>query len=120
MYTVNSIEFNCVTRNTSLRDALHNAHKNWKFKVFERETSLSGGDFVVKIWDPILENLFSETSVILHCPRHPNQSFAKVHAIHCLQMHRRLMMPETISDPLSFLLNIPPARKPRAFNTTLS
>ncbi|KAG1476063.1 hypothetical protein G6F45_014077 [Rhizopus arrhizus] len=54
------------------------------------------------------------------CPRHPDQSFTKAHAIHCLQMHRRLMMPETISDPLSFLLNILPARKPRSFNTTLS
>jgi hypothetical protein len=44
----------------------------------------------------------------------------KAHAIHCLQMHRRLMMPEAISDPLSFLLNMLPTRKSRSPNTTLS
>ncbi|KAG1300341.1 hypothetical protein G6F66_000019 [Rhizopus arrhizus] len=54
------------------------------------------------------------------CPRHPGQSFTKAHTIHCLQMHRRLMMPETISDPLSFLLNMLPTKKPRSPNTTLS
>ncbi|KAG1136594.1 hypothetical protein G6F37_013697 [Rhizopus arrhizus] len=54
------------------------------------------------------------------CPRHPDQSFTKAHTIHCLQMHRRLMMPETISDPLSFLLNMLPTKKPRSPNTTLS
>ncbi|ORE22747.1 hypothetical protein BCV71DRAFT_285132 [Rhizopus microsporus] len=35
-------------------------------------------------------------------------------------MHRRLVMPETISDPLSFLLNMLPTRKPRSPNTALS
>ncbi|KAG1128454.1 hypothetical protein G6F42_005961 [Rhizopus arrhizus] len=54
------------------------------------------------------------------CPRHPDQSFTKAHTIHCLQMHRRLMMPETISDPLSFLLNMLPTKKHRSPNTTLS
>ncbi|KAG1124899.1 hypothetical protein G6F42_009198 [Rhizopus arrhizus] len=54
------------------------------------------------------------------CPRHPGQSFTKAHTIHCLQMHRRLMMPETISDPLSFLLNMLPTKKHRSPNTTLS
>ncbi|ORE23174.1 hypothetical protein BCV71DRAFT_170510 [Rhizopus microsporus] len=34
-------------------------------------------------------------------------------------MHRRLMMPQTISDPLSFLLNILHARKPHSPNTAL-
>lgn len=33
MYTVNSIDFNCVTHNTSLHDVLHNAHKNRKATV---------------------------------------------------------------------------------------
>lgn len=100
-YTVNPIDFDCVTRKTSLHDVLHNAHKNWKatankllkkiikasdpektatytiswcliklhmetFNVFEHETMLSEGDFIVKIWGPILENLFAGTSVILH------------------------------------------------------
>ncbi|KAG1361628.1 hypothetical protein G6F61_014250 [Rhizopus arrhizus] len=54
------------------------------------------------------------------CPRHPGQSFTKAHTIHCLQMHRRLMMPETISDPLSFLLNMLPTKKPRSPSITLS
>ena len=54
------------------------------------------------------------------CPRHPSQPFTKAHAVHCLQMHRKLMMPETISDPLSFLLNMLPTRKPRSPNTVRS
>ncbi|KAG1180414.1 hypothetical protein G6F70_001482 [Rhizopus microsporus] len=54
------------------------------------------------------------------CPRHPSQPFTKAHAIHCLQMHRKLMMPETISDPLFFLLNMLPTRKPRSPNTVRS
>lgn len=29
-FTVDSLQFDCITRNTSLRDILHNAHKNWK------------------------------------------------------------------------------------------
>ncbi|ORE23442.1 hypothetical protein BCV71DRAFT_1032 [Rhizopus microsporus] len=35
-------------------------------------------------------------------------------------MHRRLMMPEIISDPLSVLLDMLSTRKPRSPNTTLS
>ncbi|ORE06343.1 hypothetical protein BCV72DRAFT_191095, partial [Rhizopus microsporus var. microsporus] len=34
-------------------------------------------------------------------------------------IHRRLMMPQTISDSLSFLLNMLPTKKPRSPNTTL-
>jgi hypothetical protein len=40
------------------------------------------------------------------CPKHPTQQLSKNHAINCLDMHRRLFMPETIRDPLSFLLNM--------------
>jgi hypothetical protein len=46
------------------------------------------------------------------CPRHPTCTLTKQHAIHCLEMHRRLYMPSTISDPLSFLLNLLPMKKP--------
>ncbi|ORE03537.1 hypothetical protein BCV72DRAFT_213083 [Rhizopus microsporus var. microsporus] len=35
-------------------------------------------------------------------------------------MHCRLMVPQAIPDPLSFLLNMLPTRKPRSPNTTLS
>ncbi|ORE23500.1 hypothetical protein BCV71DRAFT_269671 [Rhizopus microsporus] len=35
-------------------------------------------------------------------------------------MHRRLMMPQTIPDPLSFLLNMLPIRKSRPPNAVLS
>ncbi|OBZ80445.1 hypothetical protein A0J61_11505, partial [Choanephora cucurbitarum] len=31
-------------------------------------------------------------------------------------MHCRLLMPESIGDPLSFLLNILPTRRPRSFD----
>jgi len=48
------------------------------------------------------------------CPLHPDHSLTKSHAIKCLQMHRRLMMPETITDPLSFLLNLLPTRRPKS------
>ncbi|KAL4214188.1 hypothetical protein AB4K20DRAFT_1792719 [Rhizopus microsporus] len=44
------------------------------------------------------------------CPKHPTQLLSKKHAISCLDMHQRLFMPETIRDPLSFLLNILPLR----------
>ncbi|PHZ12829.1 uncharacterized protein RHIMIDRAFT_137672 [Rhizopus microsporus ATCC 52813] len=54
------------------------------------------------------------------CPRHPGQPFTKAHTIHCFQMHRRLMIPQTISDPLFFILNMLPTKKPRPPNTTLS
>ncbi|EIE83762.1 hypothetical protein G6F46_008373 [Rhizopus delemar] len=38
------------------------------------------------------------------CPRRPNQSFTKAHVIHCLQMHRRLMMPETRNGDRSSII----------------
>lgn len=44
------------------------------------------------------------------CPRHPAHRLSKKHAINCLNMHRCLFMPETIQDPLSFLLNMFPSR----------
>ncbi|PHZ13565.1 uncharacterized protein RHIMIDRAFT_236619 [Rhizopus microsporus ATCC 52813] len=44
------------------------------------------------------------------CPKHPMQQLSKSHAISCLDMYRRLFMPETIRDPLSFLLNMLPLR----------
>ncbi|ORE09053.1 hypothetical protein BCV72DRAFT_321315 [Rhizopus microsporus var. microsporus] len=50
----------------------------------------------------------------------PGGRYKTLHTIHCLQMHRRLMMSQTISDPLSFLLNMLPTKKPRSPNTTLS
>ncbi len=42
------------------------------------------------------------------CPRHPNNNLSRRHAISCLNTHRRLCMPETIADPISFLLNMLP------------
>ncbi|ORE01833.1 hypothetical protein BCV72DRAFT_235694, partial [Rhizopus microsporus var. microsporus] len=40
-------------------------HMEKKFSAFENESDLSEDDFVVKIWKPILEALFSETCVVL-------------------------------------------------------
>ena len=39
------------------------------------------------------------------CPKHPTQNLSKNHAIDCLTVHRRLIMPETIKDSLPFLMN---------------
>jgi hypothetical protein len=47
------------------------------------------------------------------CPYHPNTHFSRYHATECLQMHSRLCLPRSIEDPLSFLLNLLPHRKPR-------
>ncbi|KAL4210254.1 hypothetical protein AB4K20DRAFT_1968358 [Rhizopus microsporus] len=44
------------------------------------------------------------------CPKHPTQLLSKKHAVNCLDMHRHLFMPDTIRDPLSFLLNMLPLR----------
>ncbi|KAG1138667.1 hypothetical protein G6F37_009849 [Rhizopus arrhizus] len=44
------------------------------------------------------------------CPKYPAQQFSKNHAINCLDMHRCLFLPETIRDPLSFVLNMLPLR----------
>ncbi|KAI7899581.1 uncharacterized protein BX663DRAFT_532734 [Cokeromyces recurvatus] len=45
------------------------------------------------------------------CPYHPSQTFGRTHSIECLQMHHRLQMPRTVTDPLSFLLNQLPTKK---------
>ncbi|KAG1057486.1 hypothetical protein G6F43_000685 [Rhizopus delemar] len=39
-------------------------------------------------------------------PYHPNNNLSRRHAISCLNMHRRLCMPETIAGPISFFLNM--------------
>ncbi|KAG1555955.1 hypothetical protein G6F49_006702 [Rhizopus delemar] len=44
------------------------------------------------------------------CPSHPTQIPTRQHVIRCLDMHHRLQMPETVQDPLSFLLNKLPNR----------
>ncbi|KAI9487835.1 MAG: hypothetical protein EXX96DRAFT_475810, partial [Benjaminiella poitrasii] len=46
-------------------------------------------------------------------PAHPSRR----HAVICLQRHSRLQIPETIQDPLSFLLNQLPSKKPRTSNS---
>ncbi|KAG0785673.1 hypothetical protein G6F21_009103 [Rhizopus arrhizus] len=46
------------------------------------------------------------------CIYHPNIMLTRSHATECLHMHRRLQMPRTEVDPLSFLLNqLPNKRK---------
>lgn len=47
----------------------------------------------------------------------PKQSLTKGHPIHCLQMHRRPMTSETISDLLSFLLNMLSIKRPHSFRS---
>ncbi|KAI9473952.1 MAG: hypothetical protein EXX96DRAFT_487364, partial [Benjaminiella poitrasii] len=44
---------------------------------------------------------------------HPTAHFSRAHAIHYLHMHQCLFFPTSIEDPLSFLLNLLPATKPR-------
>lgn len=39
---------------------------------------------------------------------HPSELFTRKHSISCLQVHRRLCMPHTIEDPISYLLNLLP------------
>ncbi|KAL4212904.1 hypothetical protein AB4K20DRAFT_1894575, partial [Rhizopus microsporus] len=39
---------------------------------------------------------------------YPMQLLSKKHAVSCLDMHRCLFMPDTIRDPLLFLLNMLP------------
>ncbi|ORE18707.1 hypothetical protein BCV71DRAFT_255302 [Rhizopus microsporus] len=48
------------------------------------------------------------------CPRHSSELFTKQHAIYCLNIHHRLQIPETTTDPLSFLLNRLLNSKPRS------
>ncbi|KAI7904378.1 uncharacterized protein BX663DRAFT_432302, partial [Cokeromyces recurvatus] len=45
------------------------------------------------------------------CPYHPSQMFSPTHSIECLHMQRRLQIPRTVTDPLSFLLNQLPIKK---------
>ncbi|KAG0943531.1 hypothetical protein G6F57_003911 [Rhizopus arrhizus] len=54
------------------------------------------------------------------CPRHPNNNLSRRHAISCLNTHRRLCMPETTADPISFLLNVLPTRAFVPFSIALS
>ncbi|KAI8641808.1 hypothetical protein BD408DRAFT_417448, partial [Parasitella parasitica] len=42
------------------------------------------------------------------CPFHPTTNLSRAHVTDCLQIHRRLQLPESIQDPLSFL----PLKKP--------
>jgi hypothetical protein len=51
-------------------------------------------------------------SISQPCIHHPNVMLTRSHATKCLHMHRRLQMPRTKADPLSFLLNqLPNKRK---------
>ncbi|KAG1319162.1 hypothetical protein G6F62_011979 [Rhizopus arrhizus] len=52
------------------------------------------------------------------CIYHPHDLLTRSHAITCLNMHRRLQLPSTVTDPLSFLLNILPTsrKKPTTQN----
>ncbi|KAG1146233.1 hypothetical protein G6F38_005072 [Rhizopus arrhizus] len=46
------------------------------------------------------------------CIYHPHDLLTRSHAITCLNMHHRLLMTSTVSDPLSYLLNpLPTSRK---------
>ncbi|KAI8646105.1 hypothetical protein BD408DRAFT_474100 [Parasitella parasitica] len=47
------------------------------------------------------------------CIYHPFENFTRKHAIECLHMHSRLQMPLSVDDPLSYLLNHLPSKKPR-------
>ncbi|KAI7893291.1 uncharacterized protein EV154DRAFT_386320, partial [Mucor mucedo] len=46
------------------------------------------------------------------CPYHPDKNWSRRHATECLHIHRHLYMPITIDDPLSFMTNLLPIRKP--------
>ncbi|CAO0793330.1 unnamed protein product [Mucor circinelloides] len=45
------------------------------------------------------------------CIYHPFELLTKTHATECLHIHRRLYMPRSVADPLSFLLNMLPASR---------
>ncbi|KAG0750046.1 hypothetical protein G6F57_011133 [Rhizopus arrhizus] len=53
------------------------------------------------------------------CPFHPSQTLTKSHSIQCLNMHRRLQLPETIVYPLSFFLNKLLQQIPQPFQAAL-
>ncbi|KAI9478360.1 MAG: hypothetical protein EXX96DRAFT_570547, partial [Benjaminiella poitrasii] len=44
---------------------------------------------------------------------HPTACFSRLHAIHCLHMHQHLFLPNSIEDPLSFLLDLLSTTKSR-------
>ncbi|KAI8642563.1 hypothetical protein BD408DRAFT_416430 [Parasitella parasitica] len=46
------------------------------------------------------------------CPFHPTTNLTRAHVTDCLQIHRRLQLPESIKDPLSFLLDLLPLKQP--------
>ncbi|CEP16437.1 hypothetical protein [Parasitella parasitica] len=46
------------------------------------------------------------------CPFHPTTNLSRAHVTNYLQIHRRLQLPESIQDPLSFLLDLLPRKKP--------
>jgi hypothetical protein len=45
------------------------------------------------------------------CIYHPHDLLTRSHAITCLHMHHRLLMPSTVSNPLSYLLNLLPTSR---------
>ncbi|KAG2205892.1 hypothetical protein INT46_000802 [Mucor plumbeus] len=47
------------------------------------------------------------------CIFHPHHNWSRRHAFECLHVHRRLCLPQSIEDPISFLLNSLPIHKPR-------
>ncbi|EIE82274.1 hypothetical protein RO3G_06979 [Rhizopus delemar RA 99-880] len=51
------------------------------------------------------------------CPKHPDSSLSKKHAIQYLGMLQMLQVPITIENPSPFLLNLLPTRKPRSFRS---
>ena len=53
------------------------------------------------------------------CIFHPSHNWSRHHAFDCLHVHQRLFLPHTISDPISFLLNQLPRRKPRTHSDCL-
>ncbi|KAG1207887.1 hypothetical protein G6F35_010928 [Rhizopus arrhizus] len=45
------------------------------------------------------------------CIYHPHDLLTRSHANSCLHIHHRLLMPSTVSDPLSYLLNLLPTSR---------
>ncbi|KAG1579052.1 hypothetical protein G6F48_011453 [Rhizopus delemar] len=64
----------------------------------------------------VSSNLSGLPPIILEFQR---TTLTKSHSIHCLNMHRRLQLPETIVDPLSFFLNKLPHRTLHSFRAVL-
>ncbi|KAI9258359.1 hypothetical protein EDC94DRAFT_613525 [Helicostylum pulchrum] len=53
------------------------------------------------------------------CAYHPYQNWSRHHAFECLNVHERLYLQLTVSDPISFLLNRLPDYKPRTRSACL-